>query len=360
MQRRIAEREAEDRRRLDAELAAERQSAEARLKHEIEALKAASSAAAARAAAEAKAQAETQLAAVAAELRAAREEAARLAAETERKAAALAEARLTEERERLREERERLAREMTAAVQAEQAKAFDEKQKLIAKTQELQRQLESKTAQELGEAPEADLYEVLKAEFPEDRLSRVEKGASGADVIHDVYLNGRMAGRIVYDSKNRSAWRNEYVTKLRADQLEAKADHAVLTSKVFPAGKREIHIQDGVLVIAPGRVVAIAQLLRKQVVQMYTLSSSNDARAQKTEALYAFIVSERCRQLLAQVETQSDEMIELDRKEERAHQATWKKRGELIKVLQRAHGDLTFEIDRIIGVAGNSHGGAED
>ncbi|MDX2309172.1 MAG: DUF2130 domain-containing protein [Hyphomicrobium sp.] len=353
VQRRIAERAAQEKSALRAELEAERRETEARLKSEIEALKSGSTAAIERAVAEARASAERGLSARLAEAEAARDQAVKLKAELERQSQAVVE-------QRLAEERERLQREMTAAVHAEQVKSFEEKQKLLAKTAELQRQLESKTAQEIGEPAEADLYDLLKSAFPEDRITRVEKGAAGADVIHDVYLNGRMAGRIVYDSKNRSAWRSDYVVKLRADQLEAKADHAVLASKVFPAGKREVHLQDGVLIIAPGRVQAMAELLRKQVIQMFTLKASNEARAQKTDALYAFMISERCKQLLQQVDTQSDELIDLDRKEERAHQATWKRRGELLKVLQRAHGDLTFEIDRIIGVAGNRNGDAED
>lgn len=124
--------------------------------------------------------------------------------------------------------------EKTAAVLAEQAKAFDANQKFQGKIAELQRQLENKTAQELGDGAEIDLFEVLKAEFPEDRISRVDKGVAGADIVHDVHHNGRQVGRIVYDAKNRNAWRNEYVSKLRLDQAEARADHAVLASKVFP------------------------------------------------------------------------------------------------------------------------------
>ncbi len=295
---------------------------------------------------EARAAAEHALAARLAQVEAARKAAEERALALQAQQAAVLEA-------RMKEMREGSEREKMLAIQAEQSKAFDEKQKSLVKIAELQRQLESKTAQELGDGPEVDLFELLKAEFPEDRISRVEKGAAGADVVQDIYLNGRLCGRIVYDAKNRSAWRNDYVTKLRADQVEAKADHAVLSSKVFPAGVRELHLQDGVLVVTPTRVLVVANLLRKHVVQTFALRAGNEARAQKTEALYAFIMSDRCGQLLSTIETQADDLVDLDRKEERAHQATWKRRGELIRTVQRAHGDLTFEIDRIIGVAGN-------
>jgi hypothetical protein len=343
---RIEARETAQTEHLRQELAKEKRDAVVRAEAEIAAMKTGFSVELGRARDEARAAAEHASAAKLAEADVARKSAERTAE------AVLAQQAATLEM-RLKEMRETVEREKMAAIQAEQAKAFEDKQKSLVKIAELQRQLESKTAQELGDGPEADLFELLKAEFPEDRISRVEKGAAGADVVQDIYLNGRLCGRIVYDAKNRSAWRNDYVTKLRADQVEAKADHAVLSSKVFPSGVRELHLQDGVLVVTPSRVLVVANLLRKHVVQTFALRSGNEARAQKTEALYAFIMSDRCGQLLSTIETQADDLVDLDRKEERAHQATWKRRGELIRTVQRAHGDLTFEIDRIIGVAGN-------
>src|SRR6516225_5174990 len=108
-----------------------------------------------------------------------------------------------------------------AAVLAEKAKAFDESQRLQLKLQELQRQLEGKTAHELGEASEVDLFEELRNAFEGDRIRRVGKGVNGADVVHEVVHNGKVCGKIIYDSKNRNAWQNEFASKLRADKLAA-------------------------------------------------------------------------------------------------------------------------------------------
>ncbi|MGQ0672065.1 MAG: DUF2130 domain-containing protein [Hyphomicrobium sp.] len=242
-----------------------------------------------------------------------------------------------------------LEADKVGAVQAEQAKSFEANQRFQAKIAELQRQLENRTAQDLGECAEMDLFETLKAEFPGDRISRVDKGVAGADIVHDIQHNGQICGRIVYDAKNRSAWRNEYVSKLRQDQSDASADHAVLASKVFPAGVKELHVQDGVVIVAPARVLVIAGLLRRQTVQTHALRLSSEARAEKTSALYAFIMSERCAHLLASIETQADDLTDLDRREEKAHQTVWKRRAELIRNVQRSHADLTSEIERIIG-----------
>lgn len=253
--------------------------------------------------------------------------------------------------ERVALAREAAEREKMAAVQAEQARSFEQHQKLQEQLQSMQRQLENKTARDLGEAAEIDLFQVLKAEFPNDRITRVSKGAAGADIVHDVVHNGAVCGRIVYDAKNRNAWRNEYVTKLRQDQIAAEAGHAVLAARVFPAERQQLHEHEGVLIAHPARVAAVAALLRRHIVQTHHLRISGQAREQKTTALYAFMTSQRCRQLLESVETCSGKMLALEQAEQRAHKRTWDERDKLIKAVQKTHGDLAFEVERIVGTA---------
>jgi len=253
----------------------------------------------------------------------------------------------------LQEAREALQRERDAAVLAEKAKAFDESQRLHMKLQDLQRQLEAKTSNELGEGSEIDLFQQLKEAFPQDRIWRVGKGVNGADVIHVIVHNGQDCGKIIYDSKNRNAWQNEFVNKLRADKISEGADHAILSSNKFPKDKREIHPQDGVIVANPARVAALSEILRGQVLRMHALRASGHEREQKTLELYTFITSEHFKQLIDQVEMQTSKMLDLDSKEQEAHRRLWDQRNKLIRSVQKARSDLAFEVDRIIGTAGN-------
>jgi hypothetical protein len=253
--------------------------------------------------------------------------------------------------ERVQEVREALEREKVEAVNMEKARAYEENLKLSGKVQELQRQLDNKTAEELGDGAEVDLYEALKGEFPDDRIERVNKGESGADIIHVVVHNGFECGTIVYDSKNRNAWRSEYVTKLSQDQMAAKAEHAVLSTQKFPAGERQLCLRDGVVIVNPGRVVALVQVLRKHIVLVQTLRLSNEARSQKTAELYDFITSERCSQFFERIDTYTEDLLELQVKEKKAHDTHWKREGELYRLLQRVRGEISSEIYRIIGTA---------
>src|ERR1700730_4250186 len=253
--------------------------------------------------------------------------------------------------ERLGSQREILERAKDAAINAERAKAFEETQGLSNKVNELQRALEKKTNEELGEGAEIELFEALKKEFPTDRIERAPKGAPGADILHGVMYNGRECGAIIYDSKNHKMFRNGHVTKLLEDQLAAKAEHAILSTHAFPAGTRQLHMQDGVLLANPARVVSVVTLIRRHLLQAQTLRLSSAERESKTAALYAFITSDRCTQLFSRIDAHADELLEQQAKERKWHDAAWKKEGELIRSIQKVQAELSNEISCIIGSA---------
>jgi hypothetical protein len=258
--------------------------------------------------------------------------------------------------QRLQDQAELIEREKQEAVNAVNAKHFEETQRLTGKLEDLARRLERKTANELGEGAEIDLFESLKQEFEGDQIKRVSKGAAGADIIHDVVHGGKPCGRIIYDAKNRNAWRNEYVTKLRQDQVAAQAEHAILASLKFPADARQLHVQDGVIIASPARVLALVQMLRRHIVQIHTLRLSNVERDSKTDALYEFIRSERCVQLFARIDGHAESLLKLQAQERKAHDATWKRQGTVYRAIQKDGAELSAEIDRIIGTQDESLG----
>jgi hypothetical protein len=253
--------------------------------------------------------------------------------------------------QRLQEQREALEQAQTEAINAEKSAAFEEKMKLSAKIEALQRTVDKNTAEELGEGAEIDLFDRLKTHFESDRIERIKGGQPGADILHVVIHNGKDCGKIIYDSKNHDAWRYDFVTKLAADQMAAKAEHAILSTRKFPAGERQLHVKDGVILASPSRVVALIQIVRQHLVQTHTLRLSNEARTQKTAALYGFITSERCTDLFARIDTHTDDLLEMQVKEKKGHELMWKRQGELLRSVQKVRAELRNEIDSIIGTA---------
>jgi hypothetical protein len=251
--------------------------------------------------------------------------------------------------ERLAEQRESLEKAGLKTLQDERASWFNEKQKLEEKLQDVTRQLQNKNSDELGEGAELDLFELLKAEFPEDKITRFAKGEPGADTLHEIYQNGKLCGRIIYESKNSLRFSQNYIAKLRQDQLAANADQAILSTHKLPGSAKQVHVQDSVIVCHPGRVTALAHIVRRHIVQMHCQRHSNEERASKTEALYEFVTSSKCDQFLDDIKAYSKTLEDIDVNELKAHQKTWKQRGEVIRKIQRSQGELRSAIDRIIG-----------
>lgn len=257
-------------------------------------------------------------------------------------------------------QREILEKDAEKKLNAQMSRDFEERLKLTDKVSDLQRELEKRTNEELGEGAEVDVFEALKAEFPDDKIKRIPKGTAGADVHHTIVVNGKECGTILYDSKNHKQYRSEHVSKLKSDQIAAKADHSILSTRKFPQGKGQLILQDGVILVNPARVVAIATIVRLHLIQLDTLRSSEIEREKKTEALYEFITSEQCGLLLDRIDTKAAVLLKLQETEMKWHNNHWNKEGEALRDIQKAKADLAFSISSIIGTTGDSDESADE
>jgi hypothetical protein len=255
---------------------------------------------------------------------------------------------------RLEAQRIQFESRTTEAINAERAKMFGEKLKLEEQLADMQRRLQAKTAHQLGEPAEVDLFAALETAFPDDRVWRVVKGQPGPDVVVEILgtsgepSSGQPIGKIVLDSKNHARWSNKFTTKLRADQLAEGADFAILSSNTMPAGEAQICLRDNVIVASPQRVVVLVNLLRRQIVENYRLKLGAEARNEKADRLYSFIMSPTCTDLLDRIVQLTADMADLDRTETTAHQKTWVKRADLIRAVQDIHREFTETVCKII------------
>ena len=276
------------------------------------------------------------------------------AAEAETRLNTASEHHATQLNEQLGAQREVLEKAKEDAVNIERAKAFEENQKLSSKVSDLQRALEKKTNEELGEGAEIDLFEALRTDFPDDRIVRIPKGSPGADIKHIVMSRGCECGTILYDSKNHQQFRWDHVQKLKADQLAAKAEHSILSTHKFPQGTAQVHIHDGVVLAKPARVIVLAGIIRQHIMHVHRLRLSAVQRDSKTKALYEFITSERCTQLLGRVESNAEKLLKLQTTEVAWHNQNWKNQGATIRNIQKAKADLEHEISEIISTGSNA------
>ncbi len=244
--------------------------------------------------------------------------------------------------------RESLEKGQKLALYENEQEHTRERERWQKKFADLERQLQHKTSNDLGDATQFHVLDALRNAYPEDRITAIAKGKQGADIRHEVVHKGNTCGKILIDAKNHEGWRYAFVTKLKEDQRAEHADYAILATAEFPSGKKVLCVEEDVIVTGPAQIVSVVGIVRRWLVLMHGLRLTAVEREKKTQQVYEFITSEKFRQQLGRVEEVAAKLGELDVDEQQAHQRVWKKRGQLVVSLNDAHAKIEAEISAII------------
>jgi hypothetical protein len=252
----------------------------------------------------------------------------------------------------LEQQRQALEKDKTMALLKQQADFNRKHESLQQKFSLLQHQFNKKTANELGESGEINLFEELRELYQgdreEDKLRRVPKGQNGPDILQEVMYKGESCGLIVIENKNRQDWKDEYATKLRQDQMDAGAEHAILATIKFPANKKHLCFKSGVILVAPHLVTYIVDLLRTKMIESHKKGLSIEQRALKMGRLYALMTSESYSTKFARMNQLIKDALELDVKEKDQHDKTWRTRGTFLKQMQNLWREIGTDVDSVI------------
>ena len=255
----------------------------------------------------------------------------------------------------LAEVRAILQKDRDAALLKKDAEFARERSAMQKRISEMTRQIAKKSPGELAEGAEIELYDELRSSFPEDAITRLRGKASGM-ILHDIRYKGESAGKILIDMKRRAAWQHAFVAKLRQAQTEASADYALLSTAVFPAGRKELFVDSGVIVVAPARVSVLVDVLRRTLVAMHVAKLTDAERNDKLSALFRFITSSGFKKKLGEAEDLTGEALELDVQEKRAHDNVWKKRGMVLTRIRHVLREIDTEVSAIIEAPSNPPG----
>lgn len=266
----------------------------------------------------------------------------------------LVKAQLVKERKKeIAEMRQILQKDRESALAKREAEFAREREALQKKIVDISRRV-AKGGGEVADGGELDLYDELRAAFPDDSLAR--RGKDG-NLLLDVRYKGKSAGKLLIGSKPRASWQQAFVTRLREEQSEAGADHAILATTVFPAGKKELFVDSGVIVVAPARVRAIVEVLRKAIVAMYVAKLSDAERSDKLNKLFRFITSATFKRKLAEASDLTNEALQIDVDEKRAHDLVWRKRGTVLSRVRQVLRDIDADVSAIVESRDQSEGG---
>ena len=250
----------------------------------------------------------------------------------------------------------RLANEQNRIRQDEQKKFEDqyklkfleiEKQNndLKKSLEEARRKAEQGSQQSQGEVMEDELKRILTSEFPYDEILDVPKGIRGADLIQIVKNNlGKKCGTVLWESKRTKAWTDGWITKLKQDQREIKAELAVIVTQVLPQGISGFGISQGIWVVDYKTVIGAAVALRNNLMELFGLRSANKGKEEKKEILWNYLTSVEFKQRVEAIYESYNNLRDELQKEKDWFTKKWareeKSIGRVKDNLLGMHGDL--------------------
>lgn len=252
------------------------------------------------------------------------------------------EKKLTLSQEKIREEEKRKSDEENKLKILEKDKKISDAMKLV---EEYKRKLEQGSQQTQGEVLEEELKKILGEEFPYDEISDVPKGIRGADLVQTVKNNtGKDCGTILWESKRTKAWTEGWISKLKQDQREIKAELAIIVTQVLPAGIKGFGLKDGIWIVDYKTVIGAAIALRNNLVEVYGVRSANKGKEEKKEILWNYLTSIEFKQRVEAIyESYSGLTIELQ-KEKDWFTHKWAREEKNISLIKDnllgMHGDL--------------------
>lgn len=245
--------------------------------------------------------------------------------------------------------------EIQRAIDAEKAKMLegqsikDKEHKLLVdglrkRVEELQQKIEQGSQQTQGEAQELVLEEALRAEFVNDEIEPIRKGAEGADVLQVVKVGDREVGRILWESKRTRNWSDEWLNKLRKDQAEKAADVGIIVSKALPPKVLTFAVDGGVVISDVGHALPLGTLLRLKVIDLARAKVANEGRFEKKEMLYDYVTGTAFRSTIqAAMEANKSALEDLDLEQDYMT-SKWRKRRTQIRTntlaILQAFGDM--------------------
>ncbi|MBJ7532727.1 DUF2130 domain-containing protein [Rhodomicrobium vannielii ATCC 17100] len=227
------------------------------------------------------------------------------------------------------------------------AERDEEKASLQRKVEDLQKKLQQGSQQLQGEVLEMELEGLLRARFAHDAIEPVGKGEFGGDVVQRVMTPAGLAcGTILWESKRTKNWSDGWLTKLREDQRNAKADVALIVSNALPKGVSTFDLVDGVWVADVRCAIPVAVCLRQSLIELATARRTADGQLTKAEMTYRYLTGPRFRQRIEAIVERFREMqADLHRE-----------RSQAIRQFAKRENQLHGMLDATVGMYGDLQG----
>ena len=163
----------------------------------------------------------------------------------------------------------------------------------IKRLKKLIEDLESKSSQgsqqAQGEAGEILIENSIRNAFPNDLVEEVAKGVNGADVCHYVRDNSeRDIGLIYIESKNAKNFSPSWVSKLKEDMKNKKANYGILVTLDIPENVK-VYEEDDLFICGFHDYMLAVKLLRVQLFEIEKTKILEVNRNDKSAMIYDYV-----------------------------------------------------------------------
>lgn len=217
---------------------------------------------------------------------------------------------MDEERKQIEEK----ARQKVLDEQALRTREKDDKiETLTRQINDLQRKAELGSQEAQGEALEGALLDGLRAEFPFDVFEEVKKGQRGADIVQMVRNpQAKECGKILWESKYTKLFAGGWVEKLKADQQEAGAMVAVLTTVALPKEIRNFGPYEGVWVTDYASAMGLAAALRMGLIGAARERALAVNQGSVKDLIYGYVTGQEFAMQVRAIGLMADERLFID------------------------------------------------
>ena len=212
---------------------------------------------------------------------------------------------------------------------------------------ELQEQLKKGSTPQLeGIILEVELVKELKNKFPHDKI---EHHGKGGDIHHYVVCEGKEIAMIVYECKKTQKFNKSYITQIKNDVIKNNANYGVLVTLACDKKQSQFWVEKDILIVHPFGAPYIAEVLRKSLIQLYSLKLSDKELGERAKKLLEYIKSNKFRNSVKDNIVRAKELYELLNKEVEYHKTLWEKRHEHYNAIAQQSKKIEEDSKQIVG-----------
>ena len=238
---------------------------------------------------------------------------------------------------------------LQAARENDRVRHERESAMLQGKLDDMSRKLEKQSGERLGNEAELDLYSELRRAFPNDKIERIGRGVKGADIIQQVMDGTKIAGRIVYESKNTLGWNKGFIAQAKKYQTQYETPHVMIVTRSFPEKQQKgLCVVNDIPVVEKAMVVSLATVIRDGVIEIAKLRLSGGLRDVKSQELFDYIVGDRFGTRFREI-AEGIALLRVQQQKERTwHENAWETESKVHERIDGRHREVGAHIKGIV------------